>query len=58
MRSRSDGAIGGGAGGGAGAVAGAPGAVEVSIDGRPIEGTVIPLPEAGTPLVRVAVTLS
>jgi cellobiose phosphorylase len=47
----------GGTDGGAGGMAVAPGVVGVSIDGRPIEGTVIPLPDAGTPIVRVAVTL-
>jgi len=38
-----------------GAVAGTarPGAVQLVVDGRPIEGTVIPLPEPGTSLVRV-----
>ena len=30
---------------------------ELVVDGRPIEGTVIPLPEPGTPLVRVEVRL-
>jgi cellobiose phosphorylase len=35
-----------------------PGAVRVVVDGRPTDGTVIPLPEPGTPLVRVEVSLS
>ncbi len=33
------------------------GPVEVVVDGRPIEGTLIPLPEPGTPRVRVEVML-
>ena len=32
--------------------------VEVVVDGRPIEGTRIPLPGSGTPLVRVEVRLA
>ena len=35
----------------------APGAAELVVDGRPIEGTIVPLPEPGTPLVRVEVRL-
>ena len=37
--------------------AAAPATVELVVDGRPIEGTVIPLPPPGTPLVRVDVRL-
>jgi cellobiose phosphorylase len=35
----------------------APRAVQLIVDGQPIEGTVVPLPEPGTPLVRVEVRL-
>ena len=49
-----------------GSRAGAPGevatgrvpAVELIVDGRPIEGTTIPLPEAGTRRVQVEVRLA
>ena len=41
----------------AAATSGAAKLVELVVDGRPIEGTVIPLPEPGTPLVRVEVRL-
>jgi cellobiose phosphorylase len=34
------------------------GGVELVVDGRPIEGTVIPLPEPGRPIVRVEVRLN
>ena len=34
------------------------GAVRLAVDGRPIEGTLIPLPSSGTPRVRVEVTLA
>jgi hypothetical protein len=40
------------------AAAAAPGVIELVVDGRSIEGTVIPLPEPGTPLVRVEVRLA
>ena len=41
-----------------GTASAAPGAVQLVVDGRPIEGTIIPLPTPGTPLVRVEVRLS
>jgi cellobiose phosphorylase len=50
----------GGGADGAAAVSGAaavPGAAELVVDGRPIEGTIVPLPAPGTPLVRVEVRL-
>jgi cellobiose phosphorylase len=50
----------GGGADGAAAVSGAaavPGAAELVVDGRPIEGTMVPLPAPGTPLVRVEVRL-
>jgi len=33
------------------------GSIEVVVDGRPIEGTLIPLPVPGTPRVRIEVVL-
>jgi len=41
-----------------GAAAAAHGARRLIVDGQPIEGSVVPLPEPGTPLVRVEVLLS